>query len=358
MKTFTINTIKGKREIGGNNPCFIVAEVSANHKQNFDRAVDIIKSAAKAGVDAIKLQMYTPDTLTLDSRKKWFFVGGKDNPEAWKGKTFYDLYKDAYTPWEWQPKLKKIAEDLGMVLFSTPFDDTAVDFLENMDVALYKIASYEATDISLLKKVASTKKPVIMSVGFADLEEVELSIKTLRENGTKDLAILHCTTSYSDSPNPEHTNLRTMLDIRDRFDVVCGFSDNMGGIEVPAVAAAIGASVIEKHIVVSHGDALDDPFSLDAGNFKKMVEKIRWQEKVMGKVNYGCQTEQEKYNRQFRRSLFIVKDMKKGEQFTKENIRSIRPAYGLVTKYFEEILEKTAKKDIEKGTPLAWDLIT
>ncbi len=347
----------GKRLVGDEHPCFVVAEVSANHQQKFKQAEAIIKAAAAAGADAVKLQTYTPDTITIDSDKKWFWVGGKDNPDAWKGKTFYDLYKDAYTPWEWHARLKEIAEKLGLIFFSTPFDNTAVDFLEKLNVPCYKIASYEATDIPLLKKVASTNKPVIISVGFATLDEIELSIKTLKSHGAKDIVVLQCTTSYSNEENTYSTNLRTMADIRERFGVLSGFSDNMGGTDVPALAAATGAAVIEKHIVVKHGNALDDKFSLDKDEFKEMVRKIRWQESVMGKVAYGPQTAAEKYNRQFRRSLFAVKDIVKGEKFTKDNIRSIRPAYGLETKFFEDVVGRKASKDIDRGTPLSWDLI-
>ena len=348
----------GDRNIGDGEPCFIVAEVSANHQQKLNKAVAIIRAAAEAGADAVKLQTYTPDTITINSNKKWFWVGGKDNPYAWKGKTFYDLYKDAYTPWEWHSKLKDIAEDLGLIFFSTPFDHTAVDFLEKLRVPCYKIASYESTDIPLLKKVASTGKPVIISVGFATLDEIKLSISTLRSHGNKGIVVLQCTTSYNDSAKPESTNLHTMMDIRERFNVLTGFSDNMGGIEVPALAASTGAAVIEKHIVVKHDSrALDDKFSLDRDAFKKMVKQIRWQESVIGQVKYGPQTETEAYNRRFRRSLFAVKDIKKGEKFTKENIRSIRPAYGLETKFFDVVLGRKASKSIERGTPLSWNLV-
>lgn len=349
---------KGVRRIGGYNPCFIVAEVSANHEQDLEKAKAIIRTAGEAGADAIKLQTYTPDTITIDSHKEWFFVGGKDNPQSWKGQTFYDLYKKAYTPWEWHAELKALAESLGMILFSTPFDETAVDFLEELGVPCYKIASYEATDHILLRKVASTKKPVIMSVGFATLEEIEASVAALRAHGANEIALLQCTTSYSDHPIPEKTNLRTMLDLRDRFDVVSGFSDNMGGIETAVLASAMGASVLEKHIVLSHGSkAFDERFSLDPTEFKEMVRSIREHEKIAGTVHYGPQTPQEEYNRNFRRSLFVVKDMKKGETFTKENVRSIRPAYGLPTKHYDEILGKHATVDIERGTPLTWELV-
>lgn len=358
---FIISTRTGQRKIGDEHPAFIVAEVSCNHKQKFDEAVAIIHAAKRAGCDAVKLQTYTPDTITIDCRKKWFFVGGeqnKDNPESWHGRTFYDLYKEAYTPWEWHAELKKIAEDLGLVFFATPFDTTAVDFLETLDVPCYKIASYECTDITLLSRIAATKKPVIMSIGFATLDEIELSVKTLRDGGTKDIALLHCLTSYAKSHLSESTNLRTLVDLKKRFGVVAGISENMGGIEVPALAAAMGASIIEKHLVVKHDPSiLDDQFSLDEQEFKKLIDHIRWQELVIGIVKYGPQTPQEEDNRRYRRSLFVVKDIKKGEIFSKENVRSIRPADGLETKYYVSLLGKKAGCDLERGTPLKKDHI-
>lgn len=349
----------GNRKIGIGHPCFIVAEVSANHNQRFDKAVEIIKVAAKAGVDAIKLQTYTPDTITLDSDKEWFRIGGKDNPDSWKNKTLYDLYKTAYTPWEWQPKLKKIAEDLGMMLFSSPFDETAVDFLEKMNVPCYKVASYEVNDIILLKKIASTGKPVIMSVGYASLEDIELALNTLHENGVKEIAVLHCVTGYSDIPQLKNINLRTIIDIRERFGVVSGFSDNNGGVGVPIIAAAMGASIIEKHFIDSRQEeSPDSRFSIDPREMASMVKTIRDAEKSMGKVHYGPVNEIEEYNKRWRRSLFVVKDMKAGEEFTCENIRSIRPAFGLHTKFMDEVVGKRASKYIERGTPLSWDLVS
>jgi len=349
----------GKRKIGGDNPTFIVAEISANHEQKYEQAEAIIKVAAEAGVDAVKMQTYTPDTITLPSRKKWFFVGGKTNPDAWKGQTFHDLYKKAYTPWDWQPKLQKLTHSLGMEFFSTPFDETAVDFLEKMKVPAYKVAAYESTDFTLLRKVAKTGKPVIVSVGFATLKEVEFIVKTLRTHGAKEIILLQCTTSYNDEPIPEKTNLATMLDLKKRFKVEIGLSDNMGGIEVPVLASALGASVIEKHIVLNReGASLDDRFSLDPAEFKEMVRRIRWQEKVKGKIAYGPQTPAEKYNRGFRRSLFVSQNIKKGEKITPKNVKSVRPADGLETRYYDEVMGKIAKKDIEEGTPLAWNLIS
>lgn len=353
-------TIKiGNKLIGSEQPCFIVAEVSANHGQSFEKAVEIVKAAAKAGADAVKLQTYTPDTLTIDSRKEWFLVGGKDNPDSWQGKTFYDLYKTAYTPWEWHPKLKEIAESLGLIFFSTPFDETAVDFLQGLDAPCFKVASYECTDVLLLRKIARTGKPVIMSIGFATLGEVELSLQTLHRYGACEIAVLHCVTSYSDTPDPYSINLRTILDIRERFGVVSGFSDNNAGIEAPCLAAAMGASIIEKHVVVSHADpTYDARFSIDPTEFKQMVETIRRQEVLKGQVNYGPNNLAEDNNRGFRRSLFVVQDIRRGETFTPENIRSIRPANGLATRFFDEVMGKAAKYDIERGTPLSWDLIS
>lgn len=348
----------GNRWVGSGQPCFIVAEMSANHCQNFDKAVAIIKTAKKAGADAIKLQTYTPDTLTIQSEKKWFRVEGKDNPKAWHKQTFYDLYKKAYMPWEWQPKLQQLAHQLGLVFISTPFDATAVDFLETLKVPAYKIASYECIDTPLLKRIASTKKPVIMSVGFATLPEIELSVKTLRTHGTKDLALLYCLTSYQKQGQPHRTNLQTMLNLGQRFNCVVGFSDNMGGIDIPALAAATSASIIEKHLIDRHTpQALDDSFSLDTHEFKLMVDKIRWQEQVLGKVKYGPQTPEETANLQFRRSLFVVKDIGKGDKLTPQNLRSIRPGYGLAPKYYDQILGQTAAVNIPRGTPLSWKLI-
>lgn len=348
----------GERKVGSGHPCFIVAEISSNHQQDYEQAVGIVKAAAAAGADAIKMQTYTAETITLDSRKDWFIVGGKDNPESWQKETFFDLYKKAYCPWEWQPKLKKLSEELGMMFFSTPFDDTAVDFLESMDVPCYKIASYEATDIPLLKRVAKTGKPVIMSVGFASLEEIDFSVSVLREHGAKDISLLHCVSMYSEMPDVGDMNLRTISDLRERYGVVSGFSDNNFGTDVPVLAVAAGASIIEKHFTTNRDNgSFDARFSLNAGDWKKMVDEIRKVEKILGEVHYGPANQAEAYNRRFRRSLFVARDMKKGELFTKENVRDIRPADGLETRYFDEILGKAASQDVEAGTPLSWPLI-
>lgn len=359
MKEIIIQTPRGKRKIGYGNPTFVVAEMSGNHNQDFGRAVKIIKAAAKAGADAIKIQTYTPDTMTIDCTKEYFMVAGKDNPDIWKGKTLYALYKKAYTPWEWHLKLKNIAEDLGLLFFSSPFDITAVDFLESLDVPCYKIASYEVTDVILLKKVASTGKPVIISVGFASLEEVTEAIDILHKHGTKDVIVLHCVTAYSKKPVLEQTNLRTMIDIRDRFDVVCGFSDNNAGEEIPLQAVAMGASVIEKHITIKrNGRGVDENFSADQYEFKRFVKSIRRIESIIGNIHYGVQGPAEEYNKRFRRSLFVVKNIKKGGEFLAENVRVIRPAMGLPPKYYYEVIGKKAICDIERGTPLTANLIS
>ncbi len=346
------------RFVGPGHPCLIVAEISANHNQSFDRAVEIIKAAASAGVDAIKLQTYTPDTMTIDSDKEWFMVRGKGNPDSWQGKMLYDLYKTAYTPWDWQPKLKQVANDLGLILFSTPFDETAVDFLEGMAVPCYKVASYEATDIPLLKKIAGTGKPIIISVGFASLEETKEAIETLRGSGAKEIAVLHCVTAYSDDPSYEDMNLKTINDLRERFGVVSGFSDNNAGIEVPVMAVLAGASIIEKHFTLRRSDGgPDSRFSLEPDEVKEMIKRIREAESTLGKVHYGTVNEAEEYNKRFRRSIFAVKNIRKGERFTHENIRVIRPAFGLPPRDLDKVLMRSAKDDIEIGTPLSWDMI-
>lgn len=358
----------GDKTVGAGNPCFIVAELSANHHQKYEEAVELVKAAAEAGADAVKLQTYTPDTMTLNSDKEWFLVGGKDNPELWKGKTLYQLYETAYTPWDWQPKLKKLADDLGIILFSAPFDETSVDFLEKMNVPCHKIASYEATDFILLRKVAGTGKPVILSVGYASEEEVRFAVETLRSNGAKDIAVLHCVTGYSGNPKPEDMNLKTISDIRNRFGVISGFSDNNAGIEIPVMAVKAGAAIIEKHLILDRkSGGPDAQFSLEPQEFKEMILKIREleggrdadpvPESAMGKVHYGPNNELEEYNKRWRRSLFASKDISSGESLTKDNVRSVRPSFGLETKFYDQVIGKKAKNNIEFGTPLSWDLI-
>lgn len=360
--------IIGDKKIGPDHPCFIVAELSGNHHQKYDEAVRLVKAAKDAGADAVKLQTYTPDTITLNSDKEWFRVGGKGNPKSWKGKTLYELYREAYTPWEWQPKLKEIADELGIILFSTPFDETAVDFLEEMNMPCYKIASYEATDFVLLRKVGRTGKPAIMSVGYASVEEIAFALKTLRENGAKEIAVLYCVTGYSSEPVPRDMNLLTIADIKKRFGVVAGFSDNNAGIDIPLMAARSGASIIEKHLILDRKKGGPDAeFSLEPAELKELVLRIRaWEagrEKLMvskralGVAHYGPLSETERYNKRWRRSLFSAKEIKKGELFTPQNVRDIRPSFGLETKYFDEVIGKHATTDIPFATPLSWKMI-
>ena len=353
----------GSRCVGAGAAPLIIAEMSGNHNQSLDVALQIVEAAARAGAHALKLQTYTADTITLDSDKEWFRVGGKDNPRDWQGQTLYQLYQKANTPWDWHPKLQKIAESLGLIFFSTPFDDTAVDFLEKLDVPVYKIASYEATDTPLLKKVATAGKPVILSVGFATIEEIKLAVKTLRENGCREIALLHCLTSYGKAPSADTAYLGNIQDLADRFGVVSGFSDNNAGIELPIAAVRAGAVIVEKHLTLSRAEGGPDAqFSLETSEFAEMTRQIRAVEKKArqreaGEIRYGPANEQEEYNKRFRRSIFVARNIAAGEKFTAENVRVVRPAFGLEPKYYEKVLGRVATSDITAGTPLKWDLI-
>ncbi|SDN44457.1 pseudaminic acid synthase [Desulfonauticus submarinus] len=330
---------------------FIIAELSANHNQDFDIAVQTIKAAKEAGADAIKLQTYTPDIMTINCDNEYFRI--KDT--IWQGKTLYQLYEEAYTPWEWHSSLKKIAEDLGLIFFSTPFDPSAVDFLEDLGVPLYKVASFEIVDIPLLRKIAKTGKPVIMSTGMATLAEIDEAVRTLRNDGAGEIALLKCTSAY---PAPyEEMNLRTIPHLAETFNLPVGVSDHSLGIAVPVASVALGAKIVEKHFILSRDiPSPDASFSLEPDEFKTMVESVRAVEKALGSVSYEL-TDKQKESRVFRRSLFVVKDMKAGEEFTEEKVKSIRPGYGLHTRYISHILGKKAKVDIKKGTPLNWSLI-
>ncbi|MEK7482208.1 MAG: pseudaminic acid synthase [Patescibacteria group bacterium] len=340
------------RLVGLGQPVFIVAELSGNHNQSLERAKELIKAAADCGVDAVKLQTYTPDTMTIDSAEESFKVKGSS---VWAGKTLYQLYETAHTPWEWFDDLRKVADGCGIILFSAPFDITAVDLLESKRAPVYKIASFEAVDIELLKRVAKTGKPVIVSRGMASLEEIELAVSTLRENGAGAIAVLQCVISYP--AKPEETNLATMADIRERFKVVVGLSDHSLTVSIPTAAAALGASIIEKHFTLSRADGGPDcAFSLEPAGLKEMVKLVREAEKAVGNVQYGVY-DSEAENMIFRRSLFVVQDIKAGDVFTRENVRSIRPGNGLLPKFLPEILGKKAKSDIKKGTPLKQELI-
>lgn len=342
-----------ERIVGKNYPVFIVAELSANHNQNFEQAVKLISAAKKTGADAVKLQTYTPETITIDCDNEYFRIG---KGTIWEGRTLYELYKEACTPWEWQPKLKKIANDLGMDLFSTPFDKTAVDFLEKMDVPAYKIASFELVDIPLIKYVAQTGKSIILSTGMATLAEIDEAIAATHSAGCKEIALLKCTSAYP--AKPEEINLRTIPHMAEAFGVPVGLSDHTLGIAVSVAAVALGACIVEKHFTLSRSTpGPDSAFSLEPAEFKAMVDAIRTVEKALGKVSYEV-TEQESASRIFRRSLFVVKDMNAGETFTTENVRSIRPGYGLHPSYLNKILGKRAARDIKKGTPLNFSFLS
>jgi pseudaminic acid synthase len=333
--------------IGPGEPTFIIAEMSGNHNQNFEKAKKIIDKAAEAGADAIKLQTYTADTMTIDCDNKYFQVNVNDK---WKGRTLYDLYQWAYTPWDWQPKLKKYAESKGLIFFSTPFDETAVDFLEEIDVELYKVASFEINHIPLLKKIAYTKKPVIISRGLSSEEDIHLAVKTLKDNGCPVIAVLHCVSSYPACP--EQMNLKTISDISKRFDVISGLSDHSLTTEISIASVALGASILEKHVTLSRKEGGPDAaFSLEPDELKELVRSVRTVEKSLGKITYKI-SEKEKENIVFRRSIFVVKNIKKGEEFDKENIRVIRPGYGMHPKFYEETIGKKAKRNLKKGTPL------
>jgi N-acetylneuraminate synthase len=340
------------RPIGDGEPAYIIAEMSANHNQDFERAVKILHAIKESGADAVKLQTYTPETITINSDKEFFQIR---QGTIWAGRNLFDLYSEAYTPWEWQPKLKAIADELGLDLFSSPFDHTAVDFLEKLNVPAYKIASFELVDLPLIERVARSGKPVIMSTGMASLSEIEEAVQTARRAGASQIALLKCTSAYP-AP-PEEINLRTIPHLAETFNVPSGLSDHTLGIAIPVAAVTLGASIVEKHFTLSRKiPGPDSAFSLEPSEFKEMVEAIRNIEKALGNVTYEG-TEQESASRSFRRSLFVIKDMSAGEIFTEDNLRSIRPAHGLSPKYFQEILGRRAARFLERGLPLAWDMV-
>jgi pseudaminic acid synthase len=342
----------GARTLGAENPIFIVAELSANHGQDFEKAVTLVRTAQACGADAVKLQTYTPDTMTIDCRNEYFRIGPGT---IWEGKNLHELYREAYTPWEWQPKLKEIAEEVGLPLFSTPFDSLAVEFLERMNVPAYKIASFEIVDLPLLRCVAATGKPVILSTGMATWEEIREAVQTLREAGTRELALLKCTSAYP--ARPEEMNLRGIPALAEAFGLPVGLSDHTLGIAAPVAAVTLGACILEKHLTLSRNLAgPDSAFSLEPEEFRQMVMAIRETEKALGKMHFGV-GEREASSRIFRRSLFVVEDMKAGEAFTEQNIRSIRPGYGLHTRYREQILGCRASCDLAQGTPLSWSVM-
>ena len=346
-------TIKiGDKRIGPDSPAFIVAEMSGNHNMDFDRAVEILKAAREAGADAVKIQTYTADTITLDCDAPCFQI---TQGTLWDGITLHRLYQTAYTPWEWQPRLKEIAEEMGLVLFSSPFDFSSVDFLEEMDVPAYKIASFEITDIPLIRKVARLGKPVILATGIARLADIELAVQTCREEGNHQVILLKCCSAY---PTPyEDVNLRTIPHMAEAFDCLTGLSDHTMGTAVATGAVALGARMVEKHMTLRRSDGGPDAaFSMEPQEFREMVDNIRILEKALGKVSYDLSDKQVR-EREHSRSLFVARDMKAGEVFTPENLRSVRPADGLHTMYYEQLLGRRITRDAGLGTPMSWDLV-
>jgi N-acetylneuraminate synthase len=348
----TTHLLINNRSVGPGHPVYIVAELSANHNQSFDLAVELVRAASAAGADAVKLQTYTADTLTIQSDQEFFRIGGGT---LWDGRTLYDLYQEAYTPWEWQPKLKEIANGLGLDLFSSPFDFSSIDFLEQMGVPAYKVASFELTDIPLIERIAQTGKPVIISTGMATLSEIADAVQAASDAGASQLALLKCNSAY---PAPvDEMNLRTIPHLSEAFNIPVGISDHTLGISVPISAVTLGACIIEKHFTLSRAaGGPDSAFSLEPDEFRMMVDAVRVTERALGEVSYSL-TKGEASSRVLRRSLFVVEDVRQGEMFTEENVRSIRPGHGLSPKYIGQITGRHAVRNIRKGTPFSWDLI-
>ncbi len=342
----------GGRRIGEGESVFVVAELSANHLQDLDLALKTIEAIKESGADAVKLQTYTPDTITLNVKNEHFMI---KEGTLWDGQYLYDLYKKAYTPWEWHEKLFNFARELGLVCFSSPFDKTAVDFLEGLGTPAYKVASFEIVDIPLIEYIASKGKPIIISTGIATLSDIEEAINACKRAGNEQIILLKCVSEY---PTPyEDANLRTIPNMRETFGVPVGLSDHTLGIAVPIASVALGAVMVEKHFILDRNlGGPDSAFSLEPEEFKAMVSAIRQVEKALGKVSYEL-TERQKAMRKFSRSLFVAKDMKAGEVFTEENVRSVRPGVGLHPKYLRDILGRRARFDIKAGTPLSWELV-
>lgn len=354
MKTNTLKEFNyGHRGIGKKLPPLIVAEMSGNHNQSLERALDIVEAAAQTGAHALKIQTYTADTMTLNLNEKAFTV---DDPDSqWSGKTLHELYHEAHTPWEWHKPIFDKANELGMMAFSTPFDDTAVDFLESLNVPFYKIASQENTDISLIRRVASTGKPLIISTGMANVKELSEAVEEARKAGCKQLTLLKCTSTYPASS--DNTNISTIQDMQKLFDCEVGLSDHTMGIGVSVASVVLGATVIEKHFTLSRQDGgVDSDFSMEPNEMRNLVKETERAWRSYGTVSYGA-TKAEEKSLKYRRSLYITHDIKAGDVLTKKNLRAIRPGYGLETKYLEELLGKTVVKDVTMGTPVDWGLI-
>ncbi|RHX91168.1 pseudaminic acid synthase [Leptospira yasudae] len=343
-----------KFEFSKNKKPFIIAEMSGNHNQSLEKALEIVDAAASAGAHALKIQTYTADTLTIDKKDGEFFISEPNS--LWKGRSLYELYQQAYTPWEWHKPIFDYAKQKGMLCFSSPFDNTAVDFLESLDAPAYKIASFENIDLPLIKKVAQTQKPIIISTGMATVAEIAEAVETVRNTGNKNLTLLKCTSSYPASP--ENTNLLSIPVMRDLFQCEVGLSDHTMGIGVAVASVALGATVIEKHFTLNRQDGgVDSVFSLEPDELHALVVETERAWLSLGKIEFGP-TQEEKKSLIFRRSLYIVKEMKKGEKFTFENVRSIRPGFGLPPKYIGQIIGKTIQKDVPRGTALTWELLT
>jgi N-acetylneuraminate synthase len=341
------------RAIGRGHAPFVIAEMSGNHNQSLDRALEIVEAAAKTGAHALKIQTYTPDTMTLDLDEREFHIG--DPNSLWAGTSLYRLYGEAYTPWEWHKPIFDRARELGMIPFSTPFDDTAVDFLESLDVPCYKIASFENTDLPLIRRVAATGKPLIISTGMASIAELDDTVRAAREAGCKDLILLKCTSTYP--ATAENTNILTIPHLRELFDCEVGLSDHTMGGGVSVASVALGATVVEKHFTLSRADGgVDSAFSMEPAEMAQLVVETERAWQALGQVAYGP-TEAEKKSIQFRRSLYIVKDLKAGDTLTKDNVRAIRPGLGLSTKYYGVLLGKRVVRDIPRGTAASWDML-
>lgn len=338
--------------IGSQESPFIIAEMSGNHNQSLERALKIVDAAATTGVSALKIQTYTADTMTLDLKEGEFFID--DRNSLWQGKSLYDLYKQAYTPWEWHQPIFERCRELGIIGFSTPFDATAVDFLESLNVPCYKIASFENTDLPLIRKVASTGKPMIISTGMATVAELDETVRTAREAGCQDLILLKCTSTYP--ATPENSNILTIPHLRELFDVQVGLSDHTMGIGVAVASVVLGATVIEKHFTLTRADGgVDSAFSMEPEEMAQLVVESKRAYQALGRVSYGCLQEEDK-SKQHRRSLYIVRDIKAGGQLTPENVRVIRPGLGLPPKFLDFVLGKRVNCDVRRGTPLKWDL--
>lgn len=348
-KTFQV----GNLSIGVEHPPFIIAEMSGNHNQSLDRALKIVEAVAASGAHALKIQTYTPDTMTLDLDEREFHIA--DSSSLWAGTSLYKLYGEAYTPWEWHAPIFTRAKELGLVAFSTPFDDTAVDFLEGLNVPCYKIASFENTDLPLIRKVAATGKPIIISTGMASIAELDETVRAAREAGCEQLILLKCTSTYP--ATPQNTNIATIPHLKDLFDCEVGLSDHSMGVGVSVASVALGATVIEKHFTLDRSEGgVDSVFSMEPEEMRQLVIETKRAWQALGKVSYGA-TDAEKKSIQFRRSLYVVEDIKAGEILTAKNVRAIRPGLGLSTKYLPVFLGKRVVRDCSRGTPLSWDMI-